>query len=263
MIEQIQTIGAEYNALINQGSTMRERVAVMIVDSQESKVQAADVLASIVTTRKSLEKDKETIYRPIKDALDEVNRRYKGPLEAIDALEKTIRSKIQTYDAEQYRIAQEKADRERKEREAALAKEMEEKERQRKEQEERIRAEATRQAELAAANGDTAKAETIKTQAENVIGIIHSEQDAATLNQIDGLGEIKAEAPKAVVTASGASTSTVMVWDFEVADQHAVPDEFVKWEIKRAEVLKRLRETNGQPISGLKVFQRAQTRVNV
>ena len=47
MTEQIQTIGAEYNALINQGSTMRERVAVMIVDSQESKVQAADVLAAL------------------------------------------------------------------------------------------------------------------------------------------------------------------------------------------------------------------------
>jgi hypothetical protein len=251
----------EREALESVESKVAEAIAraeLVEVESHEQAQEAAEILKALVRQRKAIEESRLDLVRPIKQHAARIDAKFKAAREPVEAAERVLRGKVETYQAEQERRRreeQERLERERAEREARMKAERERAEREAREAREAAEREA-REAEAAARayeqrEADERAVEEAQRIAEQAADAVEEAKLAeATLDALPDLPTPAAPLVPAEPRLDGIQTRKV--WRATVTDQRAVPVEYQK--VDQAAIDRAVRK-GVRHIAGVKIEQ--------
>lgn len=228
----------------------------LVIRSADAYQRAATELKSIKLAIAQIETARTKITVPLNASLDEVNAQARVAKAPFLADEQVIKQAMVAYSdeqdrlrAEEQRIANEKADKERR-RLQAIADEA-----TRKANEEA--AAKRKAAEAAAAAGRQAEADRLRASADR------AEEKAAEKSELFENRAAQVVAPIATQAAPKVGGISVpLVWDFEVTDTKAVPREYC--DVNESRIRKVVQAMQGNTnIAGVRVFQKKRIAAGV
>lgn len=262
MTNQIQLMTATdaTEGLTTSSNTLVAHARAMVIVDETSHGKANEMLVNIKRAAKDVEADREKIYRPAKQVVDEISRRYKPVLDMLEAAEKALKNTIGTWQQEQARIAEQKRLAEIKEREEAALRAAEAAEAERKAQEEVVRAAAAAEAARLAEEGQAEAAKAVEEAAEATLADIKAEADKATSQMIDQTTKVESTFNSTAQVAGGGAATTRMVWCAEVEDKAKLPAEFV---IPNMTAINQAVRDGVREIAGVKIYQKPSVAVRI
>lgn len=212
-------------ATINEATSLAETVRSLTITNNQEYQNSGEFLKKIKTVSKMIDDARKDITKPLDDAKKRVMDFFREPLTQLSDAEKMLKGAILGYQQEQNRIAEE-------ERRKAEAKAKAEEERKRKALEER--------AAKAEENGNSAKAEMLREQADDVR--VKTVVAPARIEKVQGI-------------------ATKKVWKAKIQDYTKIPSSFYLNDPKVQDAIQSAmnnfaKGTKGNvPVEGVEFFQ--------
>lgn len=247
---QVTVVSSNEAFLVESKGTLTARLTTIQVVDKDSCETAIKLTKDLAALKKDIEADRDQLYKPAKKLADDISKRYKPILDAIEEVGKAAKGKILTWQqAERDRqlAAEREAQRLRDEEALKNAQELQaQADEEKRKTQEAAEAEAAR---LRAAGNDAAADAALAAGAEEAKVIDKGLEQSITREIDDNTKALKVDA---AVRTEGVTSSVVKRWTYEVTDIKALPAEML--EVNKGAIQSAIREGKRE-IPGLRIFQ--------
>lgn len=230
------------------------------VRNQEEANAAAGILKNLSKQRRDIEASRKELVGPIKEHAKKIDEKFRTVREPVEAAEKVLKGKIQSYTDEVERLRraeEERLRREVAEREAAQRAERERAEAEARAAREKAEAEARAAEEearrVAQADADSAAAQAALEAAEAKA----AELDEAKLQEqtLDALPDLPVPVPVVAEAPKVEGVQMRKVWTFEVESVALIPAEYLVVDEKK---IRQAVRDGVRDIPGVRIFKESQ-----
>lgn len=253
VVQSVQTL--DLSARESQIKILEAKADMLIIANEDGERGMTNLVMQLKAIGDELEDRRKTIKQPALDWGDMTDSAFRPLIDRVQSAIGRSRTKVENY---HQKLIDE---RRRKEEEARRESERLAQEAARKESEAKAKAdELLRQAEVLRKQGEAEAAAKLAAKAERVEEA-GTKKAEALQNASIAASYVHPPAAKTTVSSSGASSTTKLVWDYEIIKLNIIPMQF--WEINNAmirEVGQVGIKATGKPteIPGIRWFQKSQ-----